>query len=77
MKTFFTQIFQDEKGNFSSKRFIGILAGISLCVALIANTFSHESIKPSAELVNAITALSFGALGLASMDKIFRKDKEK
>lgn len=77
MKTFFTQIFQDEKGNFSSKRFIGILAGISLCVALIANTFSHESIKPSAELVNAITALSFGALGLASADKIFKKDKEK
>jgi len=76
MVKFFAQIFQDEKGNYSSKRFVGILAGISLCVALIANTFSHESIKPSAELVNAITALSFGALGLASADKIFKKDKE-
>ena len=75
MKTFFTQIFQDENGSFSSKRFVGILAALSICAALIANTFSHESIKPSAELVNAATALSFGALGLASMDKIFTKKK--
>lgn len=73
MKTFFTQIFQDESGNFSSKRFVGILAAVSICAALVANTFSHESIKPSPELVNATAALAFGALGLASMDKIFKK----
>lgn len=73
MKTFFTQIFQDESGNFSSKRFVGILAAVSICAALIANTFSHESIKPSPDLVNAAAALAFGALGLASMDKIFKK----
>lgn len=73
MKTFFTQIFQDESGNFSSKRFVGILAAISICAALVANTFSHESIKPSPDLVNAAAALAFGALGLASMDKIFKK----
>lgn len=73
MKTFFTQIFQDESGNFSSKRFVGILAAVSICAALVANTFSHESIKPSPELVNAAAALAFGALGLASMDKIFKK----
>jgi len=76
MKTFFTQIFQDEKGNYSSKRFVGILASISICVALVANTFSHESIKPTPELINAAAALAFGALGLASADKIFKKDKE-
>lgn len=73
MKTFFTQIFQDESGNFSSKRFVGILAAVSICAALVANTFSHESIKPSPDLVNAAAALAFGALGLASMDKIFKK----
>lgn len=73
MKTFFTQIFQDESGNFSSKRFVGILAAVSICAALVANTFSHESIKPSSDLVNAAAALAFGALGLTSMDKIFKK----
>lgn len=75
MKKFISQIFQDENGNYSSKRFVGILTALSICAALIANTFSHESIKPSSELVNAATALAFGALGLASMDKIFKKDK--
>ena len=40
----------------------------------IHDSFS-VSIKPSSELVNAATALAFGALGLASMDKIFKKDK--
>jgi len=74
MKKFFAQIFQDEKGNFSSKRFVGIITSLSICVALIANTFSHESIKPASELVNAAAALAFGALGLASVDKVFKKD---
>ena len=75
MKTFFSQIFQDENGNYSSKRFVGILTSLSICAALIANTFSHESIKPSPELVNAATALAFGALGLASVDKLLKKNK--
>jgi hypothetical protein len=76
MVKFFAQIFQDERGNYSSKRFVGILASLSICMALIANTFSHESIKPTPELINAAAALAFGALGLASVDKVFKKDKE-
>jgi putative Ca2+/H+ antiporter (TMEM165/GDT1 family) len=74
MKKFFSQLFQDEKGNYSSKRFVGIITSLSICTALIANTFSHESIKPSPELVNAAAALAFGALGLTSIDKVFKKD---
>jgi hypothetical protein len=74
MKKFFSQLFQDEKNNYSSKRFVGIITSLSICMALIANTFSHESIKPSPELVNAAAALAFGALGLASIDKVFKKD---
>lgn len=73
-----TGLLKDEKGTPSSKRFIGILAGISLCITLYANSFSEEHIAPSPVLVNAVAALAFGALGLASVDKIWgKKDQEK
>lgn len=71
-----TGLLKDEKGTPSSKRFIGILAGISLCVTLFANQFTEQHIAPADTLVNAVAALAFGALGLASVDKIWAKNKE-
>lgn len=69
-------LLKDEKGNPSSKRFIGIIAGISLCITLYANQFTEEHVAPSPALINAVAALAFGALGLASVDKIWsNKDK--
>ena len=73
MKKFFSQVFQDETGNFSSKRLVGIIAGITLCVTLYANSFSSAEIKPADILVEAVAMLSFGCLGLASVDKIWGK----
>ena len=64
---------QDENGNYSSKRFIGIIAGLTLCVTMIINSYSQNNIKPSDTLVDAVAMLSFGCLGLASADKIFAK----
>ena len=69
-------LLKDEKGTPSSKRFVGILAGISLCVTLFANQFTVEHIAPAESLVNAVAALAFGALGLASVDKIWGKKGE-
>jgi hypothetical protein len=66
-------LFKDEKGNPSSKRFVGIVAGLSLCITLFANQFTEEHIAPSPVLINAVAALAFGALGLASADKIWGK----
>ena len=66
-------LLKDEKGTPSSKRFIGILAGLSLCVTLILNQFSTVDVAPSPVLINAVAALAFGALGLASVDKIWGK----
>jgi len=69
-------LLKDEKGTPSSKRFIGIIAGLSLCITLYANQFTDEHVAPSAALVNAVAALAFGALGLASVDKIWGKKGE-
>jgi hypothetical protein len=79
MKNFFKslgRLFMDSDGNASSKRFVGILCGVSLCITLYVNSYSHGDIKPSDTLVNAVAMLAFGCLGLTSTEKIFgKKDK--
>lgn len=70
-------LFRDEFSTPSSKRFIGIVSGLTLCITLFANQFTEEHVAPSSALVNAVAALSFGALGLSSADKIFKKKESK
>ena len=76
MKKFFSQIFQDEKGQYSSNRFVGIMCAISLCVTMYHNSFSTADVAPAPALINAVAALAFGALGLGAANKIFTKKKE-
>lgn len=74
--TWMEGLLRDEKGTPSSKRFIGILSGMSLCITLFANQFTEEHVAPSPILINAVAALAFGSLGLASVDKIWGGKKE-
>ena len=67
-------LLKDEKGTPSSKRFIGILAGITLCAALMINLYTDMPVEPT--LVNSVAAICIGGLGLASADKIFGKKKD-
>ena len=71
IKKFFGETFKDERNRYSSKRLIGIISGLTLCATLVLNSFYNESIKPSDTLVYAVAMLSFGCLGLASIDKIW------
>jgi len=66
-------LLRDEKGTPSSKRFIGITAGLSLCAALFINLYTTQPVEPT--IVNAVAAICIGGLGLASADKIFGKKK--
>jgi hypothetical protein len=71
-------LFKDEKGNPSSKRFVGIMCAIALCATMYHNSFSTADIAPAPYLVDAVALLAFGCLGLASADKIFgKKDSNK
>ena len=72
-KNFIKSMLSDESGNVSSKRFVGIIAGLSLCITMYVNSYSHGEVKPADSLVNAVAMLSFGCLGLASVDKVFGK----
>ena len=69
MKNFIKQILQDESGVVSSKRVCGIICTVMLCATLFANQFTPEHIKPSDTLVECVTALAFGCLGLTTIDK--------
>jgi ABC-type transport system involved in cytochrome c biogenesis permease subunit len=69
-------LFKDESGSPSSKRFVGIISGLSLCITLYVNSYSHGDIKPSDTLVNAVALLAFGCLGLSSVDKFTALKKD-
>ena len=62
-------LFKDERGNPSSKRFVGIMCAIALCITMYHNSFSSVEIAPSTVLVDAVALLAFGCLGLSSVDK--------
>jgi hypothetical protein len=74
------EILSDEKNRLSSKRVVGIICSIFLCVTLYENSFSEEHIAPSVPLVQVVGALAFGCLGLSSIDKYTlranKKEKE-
>jgi hypothetical protein len=76
--TWISSLFNDEKGNPSSKRFIGIVSGLMLCVTMYHNSFSSVDVAPARYLVDAVALLAFGTLGLASVDKFTaRREKKK
>ena len=66
----------DERGATSSKRVVGVLCAVMLCATLFANQFTSEHIKPSDMLVECVTALAFGCLGLSTIDKFSLKKTE-
>jgi len=65
----------DERGSVSSKRVVGFICAITLCVTMYHNSFSDESVAPSTALVDAVALLAFGCLGLTSIDKFTLKPK--
>lgn len=71
-----SELFKDEKGNPSSKRFVGILCAITLCITMYHNSFSPLDTAPSTALVDAVALLAFSCLGLSSIDK-FTQNKTK
>jgi hypothetical protein len=74
--TWITGLFKDESGNPSSKRVVGVICALTLCVTMYSNSFTEAHFAPSRELVDAVALLAFGCLGLSSVDKIWGKKKE-
>lgn len=62
---FWRELVSDESERISSKRVSGLLCVLALVITLVA--------KPSNELVNAVSLVAFGTLGLTSIDKFTKK----
>jgi hypothetical protein len=62
-------LFSDERGTASSKRFVGIICSLTLCLTLYHNSFSDQNVAPASGLIDAVALLAFGCLGLTSIDK--------
>jgi hypothetical protein len=71
IKNWLLGLFKDEKGSPSSKRFIGIISGLTLCAALLINLFTEFPVDHT--LVQTVGLLAFGCLGLSTVDKFSKK----
>lgn len=69
IKNFIWSLFAED-GKISSKRFFGGMAATSLCVTLIANSFSNGQFKPSDVLVEATAAFAALALGISAWQTV-------
>lgn len=69
------EILSDETARLSSKRVVGIMCAIFLCITLYRNSFSEVNIAPSTALVETVGAVIFGCLGLSSVDKFINSKK--
>jgi hypothetical protein len=67
------EIFKDEKGRYSSNRFVGIIAGCSLCICLIVSAVSKRIITPDKTLVESVMFICCSSLGLGTISKVAEK----
>lgn len=67
------EIFTGDKGEMSSKRFVGIIGAFVLFGTMAHNSMSTTDIAPSAELVTAVEFIVIACLGFTSIDKFSNK----
>lgn len=70
------EIFKGDKGEFSSKRFVGIIGAFVLFGTMAHNSMSPAEIAPSAELVQSVEWVVILTLGFTSVDKFSGKQKD-
>ena len=67
------EIFTGDKGEMSSKRFVGIMGAFVLFGTMAHNSMSTSDIAPSPELVTAVEFIVIACLGFTSIDKFSNK----
>jgi ATP/ADP translocase len=76
-KQWIIELFKDERGSTSIKPVIAFVGALFLCGTMLANSFSHEEFKPSAELVNAVMVITAIGMGADTLDKFTKKGDNK
>lgn len=73
MKKFLLNMLSGGSGDVSSKRVIGFAGFLFLAGTMVANSFSHADIAPSAELVEAVKYITVAALFGNTLEKFAGK----
>jgi hypothetical protein len=68
MKKFIKSMLSSASGDVSSKRVIAFIGFLALAGTMVANSFTHEEIKPSPELVSAVEYVTIACLFGTSLD---------
>jgi hypothetical protein len=63
------EVFKGDKGEWSSKRFVGIIGALILFCTLIYSTVNPKKLPPAEDLVSAVEWITILALGFTSIDK--------
>lgn len=70
------EIFKGDNGEYSSKRFVGIVGAFVLFGTMAHNSMSPQEIAPSAELVAAVEWVTILSLGFTSIDKFGNRNAQ-
>jgi len=76
MKQFIKEMFGG--GDTSMKRVIAFLGFLFIAITMLLNSYQHESIKPSEDLVDAVKVIVLVCIGGNVAEKFLKKnDNEK
>jgi hypothetical protein len=74
MKKFISEMFGG--GDTSMKRVIAFLGFLFIAVTMLLNSYQHEDIKPSADLVDAVKVIVLVCIGGNVVEKFLGKKVE-
>lgn len=74
MKQFIKEMFGG--GDTSMKRVIAFLGFLFIAVTMLLNSYQHESIKPSADLVDAVKVIVLVCIGGNVAEKFLMKKSD-
>lgn len=75
MKVKILEIFKGKNGEYSSKRFVGVIGALVLFAAFSYNVIEPSEEEPSGELISAVVTVIVFCLGYTAIEK-FAKDAE-
>ena len=73
---FLKEMFSGKRGEVSHKRVLGTIGFVALVATMVANSFYHKDIAPSAELVSAVEYLVIATIFGSVIEK-FSNDAKK
>ena len=70
------EIFKGDNGEYSSKRFVGIIGAFVLFGTMVYNSIKPQEALPSSDLISAVEWVTILTLGFTSVDKFGNRNAQ-